>query len=278
MKTKHKILLIAAAMFILPQLLEAQTDSTGVWRFVYDFKDVNYGDGTSGDRMNLDVQPDGSSLFYSQYASDGGVMETDGKSVDEIIAELDKSKHGAAFKIYRNGLDGKMVFATTVPDRFYYEEQSPQPGWTIHDTDTATVCGYACKMAETDFAGRHWTAWFAEDLPLASGPWKLWGLPGLILAASDYDNYFTFTCIGIEQATGGKWAFNPKDFTRCTHDEYQEQFRMQAADPVNYALRKLGLATVGIDDVTVIDDDGGSSDKLPSLDRIYMEREKGDEK
>jgi len=278
MKATLRILLIAAVMLAFPRLSEAQTDSVSVWRFTYNFRDINNAERTYDDRMNLDVQTDGSSLFYSQYESGGNVVATSGKSVDEVIAELDSSRRGAAFKIYRKGQDGGMIFATSVPDKFYSEENQPQMEWTIHDADTMSVCGYACKKAETAFAGRHWIAWFAEELPLVSGPWKLWGLPGLIMSAHDSDNYFSFICIGIEQATTAKWVFNPNGYTKCTNAEYQKQLRMQAADPVNYALRQLGLATVDIDDVTIIDSDGGSANELPKLDRVYMEKEEGDEK
>ena len=38
-------------------------------------------------------------------------------------------------------------------------------------------------MATTHFRGRDWKVWFSEEIPLPLGPWKLGGLPGLILAA-----------------------------------------------------------------------------------------------
>lgn len=56
-----------------------------------------------------------------------------------------------------------------------YEFRSPD--------STADVLGYECVMAESDYHGRRWRAWFSPDLPLPFGPWKLHGLPGLILKA-----------------------------------------------------------------------------------------------
>ena len=93
---------------------------------------------------------------------------------------------------------------TTVYDAYglmekgYYTEPQTEIEWQIGDS-TKTVLGYDCIMAETDYHGRHWTAWFTPDIPLQDGPWKLCGLPGLILEASESDGQHSFTAIGIEK-------------------------------------------------------------------------------
>lgn len=68
--------------------------------------------------------------------------------------------------------------------------------------DTCTILGYHCSKAEADYKGRHWTAWYAEDIPIGQGPWQLGGIPGLILKANDSRNQWIFTATGLEQIDG----------------------------------------------------------------------------
>ena len=81
-----------------------------------------------------------------------------------------------------------------------YEEPLPVVAWDISERRD-TVCGYPCFYAEGRFAGRKWRVWFAPDLPFPVGPWKLGGLPGLILKAEDSDSDYSFeaTRIATEQ-------------------------------------------------------------------------------
>ncbi|MBD5311420.1 MAG: GLPGLI family protein [Muribaculaceae bacterium] len=46
-----------------------------------------------------------------------------------------------------------------------------------------------------------WEVWFVPELPISAGPWKLCGLPGLILYDEDKDKEFIFEATGIETDT-----------------------------------------------------------------------------
>lgn len=82
-------------------------------------------------------------------------------------------------------------------DRFYYNEPLAGICWEMKDS-TETILGYECQIAECDYHGRHWTVWFTPELPIPDGPWKLNGLPGLILRAQEDSGQYEFTAVGIE--------------------------------------------------------------------------------
>lgn len=52
--------------------------------------------------------------------------------------------------------------------------------WTIKP-ETKVILGYKCQKATVENRGRSFTAYFAIDIPFSDGPWKFFGLPGLIL-------------------------------------------------------------------------------------------------
>ena len=68
------------------------------------------------------------------------------------------------------------------PHEFESYEPTPRIEWTLTE-DTLTVCGYLCQQAATTFRGVEWHVWYTEEIPSSAGPWRLRGLPGLIVKA-----------------------------------------------------------------------------------------------
>lgn len=79
-----------------------------------------------------------------------------------------------------------------------YSEPCDEMQWHITDS-IATVLDCYCVLAETDYHGRRWRAWFSPEIPVGAGPWKFHGLPGLILRAETGDGRFLFEAVGMEQ-------------------------------------------------------------------------------
>jgi hypothetical protein len=48
------------------------------------------------------------------------------------------------------------------------------------------------------FRGRNYIAWYSPDIPKPYGPWKLFGLPGMILEARDKERKFHFEAMQID--------------------------------------------------------------------------------
>ena len=111
--------------------------------------------------------------------------------------------------VYKNHPAGAITVTDGLrEDQVTYRDTLNAQQWTITDS-TREVLGYMCQQATADFRGRHWTAWFATDIPVSDGPWKLGGLPGLILEAYDKGHQYTFTAVGLERV-----AEEPIVFTR----------------------------------------------------------------
>lgn len=80
-----------------------------------------------------------------------------------------------------------------------YNECATTPKWRMLD-ESNTISGYVCHAAETNYSGRKWKVWFTPAVPTDAGPWKLFGLPGLILRAEDATHSYGFELVKIEPA------------------------------------------------------------------------------
>lgn len=73
-------------------------------------------------------------------------------------------------------------FTANVDSRsFFIYDKVAQPNWKIEENQTKTIAGYKCIKATGVFRGSSITAYFSKELPYSAGPFKFYGLPGLIL-------------------------------------------------------------------------------------------------
>lgn len=92
--------------------------------------------------------------------------------------------------------------------------------WELQD-ETKTILGYTCQKAICTFRGRKFEVFFTKELPFSDGPWKLSGLPGLILEAFSEDDIASlyFMVNKVELSEVDKDYFNPYENEK--HIDYQ---------------------------------------------------------
>ncbi|MDR2120592.1 MAG: GLPGLI family protein [Tannerella sp.] len=180
-----------------------------------------------------------SSVFYSyaKYLTDS-VIEADkasGASVDVIVEHINKYRSRINYKIYKNYPNGKTTTLEHLAiNRFRCEENNDVPRWELFP-DTATLLGYTCRKAVCRFKGRDYEAWFTEDIPRSEGPWKLQGLPGLILKAQDARREYVFECVALIQGKpGDSIAFGASGHEPISRKDLNRLFERYAADPAGY--------------------------------------------
>ena len=104
-------------------------------------------------------------------------------------------------QVWTNYPEGQVTVRDAIPPSIYETQEQRKPiKWTLND-NTLTVAGYLCKTAVCQLHGRKWTVRYAEDIPTTAGPWKLCGLPGLIVEAVSDDGTHRFTLTDLQHAT-----------------------------------------------------------------------------
>lgn len=77
-----------------------------------------------------------------------------------------------------------------LPNFYIYEEQLGLDWNLVEGQDT--ILGYKCDKAIAKYGGRTWLVYYTGEIPAVYGPWKLLGLPGLILKAESEDGIHKF--------------------------------------------------------------------------------------
>ena len=191
----------------------------------------------------------GASEFYSlwcrEHARLRDSLTAKGASLEEILAARDKVKYPVSTQhtvIYKNYPEkGRLTLTDQlIKSSFLYTEKMEIPQWEVFG-EKKQIAGYDCQKAETNFLGRKWTAWFAPEIPVEDGPWKLCGLPGLILQAEDSEKEYRFTCIEIKNVSDAPAIRLPKkNYIKCSKSEYLKSLFLHKED-MNTFLRKHGI-------------------------------------
>lgn len=221
---------------------ETETLADGKLEFVYKY---SYSvdtldrsrDQRESDNMLLQIAADGLSKFssYKNLAVDSLVASC---TSDQLMAlsysNPDAIWNGEFMTIYKNYPEGKLTHTEKVCyDWLRYEEDMPELVWKLTDS-TANVLGYECKSARCSFRGREWIAFYTEEIPLTEGPWKLGGLPGLIMKASDKNGDYTFECIGINSKADRPITMYKVPYNNMKRREYYDTKHRYEINPYTY--------------------------------------------
>lgn len=151
------------------------------------------------------------------------------------------------YDIFQGIPEGQMTCKDAVSsNKFYYVEPLPVFDWNVLDSDTV-VCGYECQKARTTFRGRTWTVWFSVDLPYSFGPWKLGGLPGLILKAVDDKKQYAFEAIEIKKSDGKTIKVSTAGLKKSSAEHVYKEIMLRAKDPTKYEIETGSLSNLAED-------------------------------
>ena len=267
------LLIIVSAVFSQEKVLDSAYLNC---QYKYTWKSDTLIDKTKDDQLILQIG-ENISKCYSHYSNQVDSINAlpngrriSGKMIDNAIKSGEFFKGNYLHKrmkayIYKNYPQGKMTVTDGLSLQDYgYEDELNTQQWEIKDS-TKTILDYPCQMAVCNFRGRQWTAWFTTDIPVSDGPWKLSGLPGLIMEAYAKGNQYMFTIVGLQNVTEEPIFFS---------ETYVGSKRFEKSNRIDFLkAKKRYLMDMGgyIEMETGIDLSGGSPPKIMRYDLLELD-------
>lgn len=131
----------------------------------------------------------------------------------------------ADFYIYKNYPEKGMIsFYSMVSKKNYLIQEQLKFNWLLDNSSQDTILGLVCKKAITKFRGRNYVAWYCDKIPINDGPYKFFGLPGLILKVQDEKNSHRFEITKIvdykKNTLKPDLIFVKKNYIQVTPNEF----------------------------------------------------------
>ena len=110
----------------------------------------------------------------------------------EMVKDISRFRSHIPYLVFMDPERRKTtVVGEITGQKVFYETALSEISWVKKDS-TRLEKGLVLRLAEADFGGRHWLAWYAPSYPYDMGPYKFRGLPGLIIYLYDTKNHYFF--------------------------------------------------------------------------------------
>ena len=230
---------IGEALYEVIYEYSIQTDTTDTYTTILQF-------GTEQARF----------LDYLAYRVDS--LSFAGAPEDLIAKASDDVDHSTFYfepVVFQNWPEGSMtVDDVLVPGTSTYSENMAHD-WTFGDSKKE-ICGYPCQEAKTSYGGREWTVWFAPSIPSNAGPWKLGGLPGLIMEAQDAEGIHHFTATALRKAACPIVRVQDAGRDKTQRDRFIQRKNASGGNSLN------NIPTESITSIAVFKNDNGGTIKV----------------
>jgi GLPGLI family protein len=187
-------------------------------------------DGLKNYDAKLTFSEQKSCFEYKLFANDTTTTEREDENGNIKLTIPNKNQQ----IIFSNYKDKKITELKKFKSIYLVEDTLSLPQWNITD-EIKNVNNYQCQKATTFFKGREYEVWYAIEYPTIFGPWKLNGLPGLIILAQDKKSEVFFEATEIQkteenicQIDNSIKKISKNDFDKLINEwqkDYQERLK-----------------------------------------------------
>ncbi|WP_312761815.1 GLPGLI family protein [Epilithonimonas sp.] len=240
MKSLKKLIILP--VLLLGLMVSAQETAN---RFFYELTYKPKKDSAKIEKVmtTLDITKDKSLYRDFTLVAQDSILKVEVEAMQKagVFKDISKSFKTPKFseKIYKFYPEMKIQYMEKIangftPQNIAYNEDV-KFNWSIL-SDKVKIGTYTTQKATTEFGGRKWTAWFSTDIPFQDGPYKFYGLPGLIVKIEDdggnyswelkgnkkIENFSDITYAETISGSGGKTLEMPREKFEKTFNEFKK--------------------------------------------------------
>jgi GLPGLI family protein len=154
-------------------------------------------------------------------------MKAKSQSSDENSFSIPAKSNPAFYKEIQNKI---VTYNDHIQMKFFdIKDVLPDFDWKI-ESETKIILGYTCQKATLHFRGRDYIVYFTVEIPYSDGPWKLSGLPGMILEATSDDQTGAYTIIAekVELQQNSPEIKNPYNSSNViTYQDFLNKYKIK---------------------------------------------------
>jgi GLPGLI family protein len=178
MKNYITVLTFFFSLISYSQKIEIKNPITVKYLMTLDF------DGTKNYDCILNFNEAKSFFEWNEFEKKKKTKEEIGNEISKGNVSIDITDKSSLFIFSDNKNNILYEKKPKLDEQFILKEKIEIISWKRVDS-TKIIGNFNCKLAFSNFRGRKYFAWYTTDIPAFSGPWKLQGLPGLIIEAYD---------------------------------------------------------------------------------------------
>lgn len=237
-------------------------------RFTYEYKlipdSTNRAD-VQMEMMNLDVTKEGSRFYsYTVHHSDSTMkvdIEKQLAATGRINIKSGDRKGLVKYSVTKEYPQYKVFLHNKILRDQYKVLEERSMVWKMTN-ESQKIGIWKAQKATTTFGGRHWTAWFASEIPIQDGPYKFHGLPGLIVKLEDDSQSHTFELKEIKALKDVKTdVFGTKEIS-INRNQYNKAIKEYENDPTK------GMRQLQMGGTVMIMKEGGNNNMKEQEERI----------
>lgn len=222
----------------------AQSSSVLSYKIIYEFKhqrDSLNSNSVYIEKMVLYIDSK-MSLFKSneldnyEYEHEKQIEDAvkDFKSGNSTIINQTSPKRVIKTEILKNRNQLQLLIKEALIGMNYLIKDSLSSIKWIITSETKKIENLICQKATAKFRGRNYVAWFCPAIPINDGPWKFFGLPGLILQVNDTKGQVVFNFVSLEKGDFSSKIKLPQKVISITKPEWQKMYNAYLDNPLEF--------------------------------------------